>query len=308
MKNNIAIGVDIGGSHITSAAVDINTLEIISGTTHSVKVNNKATKEDIFLNWSQAINKTIADVSKETDVHIGFAMPGPFHYKTGLAMFEGNDKYENLYNVSVPNELAKYINASSVNMRFINDATAFGVGVSAMGKAKNYSKTIAVTLGTGFGSAFIKEGVPQVNADDVPEGGCLWDEPYKDGIGDDYFSTRWCIKRYYELTSKQVHGVKDIAEANDAHSKQVFTEFGANMAEFMIPFLQKFKPELIILGGNVSLAHDFFLPTLKQKISEAGLLVDFEISKLMEDAAIIGSAKLFDLHFWEHVKNDLPNL
>ncbi|WP_242206402.1 ROK family protein [Aestuariivivens insulae] len=308
MSKNIAIGVDIGGSHITSAAVDINTLEIISGTTHSVKVNNKAAKEDILENWSQAINKTIADVSKTTDINIGFAMPGPFHYKTGLAMFEGNDKYENLYNVSIPDELAKYINAGSVNMRFINDATAFGVGVSAMGKAKNYSKTIAVTLGTGFGSAFIKDGVPQVNADDVPEGGCLWDKPYKDGIGDDYFSTRWCIKRYYEIASKQVHGVKEIAEANDADSKQVFTGFGSNMAEFMIPFLQKFKPELIILGGNVSLAYEFFLPVLKQKIKEAGLLVDYEISKLMEDAAIIGSAKLFDPHFWGHVKNDLPNL
>ncbi|MBJ6367452.1 ROK family protein [Snuella sedimenti] len=308
MNKNIAIGVDIGGSHITSAAVDINTLEIISGTTHSVKVNNKAAKEDILENWSQALNKTIGHLSKATDINIGFAMPGPFHYKTGLAMFEGNDKYENLYNVSIPDELAKYLNANSVNMRFINDATAFGVGVSAMGKAKNYSKTIAVTLGTGFGSAFIKNGVPQVNADDVPEGGCLWDEPYKEGIGDDYFSTRWCIKRYYEITSKQVHGVKEIAEANDEYSRQVFTEFGENMAEFMIPFLQKYQPDLIILGGNVSLAHDFFLPILKQKIEEAGLKTGFEISKLMEDAAIIGSAKLFDAHFWEHVKHDLPNL
>lgn len=308
MKTKIAIGVDIGGSHITSAAVDINKLEIILDTTHSVKVNNKASKEDILLNWSQAINKTIESTSLNEAVYIGFAMPGPFHYKTGLAMFEGNDKYENLYNVSIPLELSKHINATSVNMRFINDATAFGVGVSAMGKAKNYSKTIAVTLGTGFGSAFIRDGVPQVNSDDVPEGGCLWDEPYKDGIGDDYFSTRWCIKRYFELSSKQVHGVKEIAEANNEHSKKVFTEFGANMAEFMIPFLQEYIPDLIILGGNVSLAHEFFLPTLKQKINEAGLKPEFEISTLMEDGAIIGSAKLFDSNFWEHVKNDLPNL
>ncbi|MEC3907045.1 ROK family protein [Tamlana sp. 2201CG12-4] len=308
MKSKVAIGVDIGGSHITSAAVDISTLEIIPETTYSVKVNNKAAKEAILLNWSEAINKTLEHVSKEADVNIGFAIPGPFHYKTGLAKFEGNDKYENLYNASIPDELTKYIDAASVNMRFINDATAFGVGVSAMGKAKSYSKTVVVTLGTGFGSAFIKDGVPLVNSEDVPEGGCLWDKPFKDGIADDYFSTRWCIKRYFEVSSKQVHGVKEIAEANDAYSKQVFTEFGSNMAEFMIPFLQKFKQEIIVLGGNVSLAHEFFLPTLKQKINEAGLLVDFEISTLMEDAAIIGSAKLFVSDFWEHVKNDLPNL
>lgn len=308
MNNKIAIGVDVGGSHISSALVDLKSLKIIPETKHSVKVNNKASKDDILLNWSHAINKTLEGITFEEPIHIGFAMPGPFHYKTGLAMFEGNDKYEKLYNVLIPAELVAFLNASKADMRFLNDASAFGVGVSAMGKAKNFSKTIAVTLGTGFGSSFIKDGIPQVNSDDVPKGGCLWDKPYKDGIGDDYFSTRWCIKRYHEVSSKQVHGVKDIAEANDENSKVVFTELGSNMAEFMIPFLQKYHPDLIILGGNVSLAHEFFLPTLKQKIKEVGLKTDFEISILMEDAAIIGSAKLFDSNFWNHVKNDLPNL
>ena len=308
MNKKLAIGVDVGGSHISSALVDLESLEIIPNTRHSTKVNNKAFKEDILLNWSQAINKTIKSDTLEEPISIGFAMPGPFHYKTGLAMFAGNDKYENLYNVSIPEELVEFLNVSKIDLRFLNDATAFGVGVSAMGKAKNFSKTIAVTLGTGFGSSFIKDGIPQVNSDDVPEGGCLWDEPYKDGIGDDYFSTRWCIKRYKKLASREVHGVKEIAEANDENSKTVFTEFGSNMAEFMIPFLQNYQPDLIILGGNVSLAHQFFLPTLKQKIKEAGLKTEFEISTLMEDAAIIGSAKLFDPNFWEHVKNDLPNL
>lgn len=307
MKKKIALGVDIGGSHITSAAVDLETLEIVSKTTHSVKVDNKASKDKILLNWSVALNETIRDISNTGAINIGFAMPGPFSYKTGLAMFAGNDKYENLYKVSIPETLAEYVDGASVNMRFINDATAFGVGVAAMGKAKDYSKIIAVTLGTGFGSAFIKDGIPQVTSDDVPEGGCLWNEPYKDGIGDDYFSTRWCIKRYEEMTSKKVKGVKEIAEANNEHSKQLFEEFGANMAEFMIPFLQQYQPDLIILGGNVSLAHEFFLPTMKQKIEEAGLETGFELSGLMEDAAIIGSAKLFDAHFWENVKNDLPN-
>ena len=308
MENHSAIGVDIGGSHISSAFVDLKTLTIISDTKHSVIVDNKATKEAIFLNWSEAINKTIASSATKAEISIGFAMPGPFHYKTGQAMFAGNDKYENLYNVSIPDELVNYLSHKNSNMRFLNDATSFGVGVSAMGKAKNFKKTIAVTLGTGFGSAFIKDGIPQVFADDVPQGGCLWDKPYKNGIADDYFSTRWCIKRYFEISGIKVQGVKEIANTNDVNSNLVFTEFGTNMADFMLPFLHKYQPDCIILGGNVSLAHAFFLPVLKQKIKEAGINTQIEISTLMEDAAIIGSAKLFDSNFWNHVKNDLPNL
>lgn len=309
MNNKTAIGVDIGGSHVTSAAVDLENLRILPGTTHSNKVDSKGSREKILTDWCKAINQTIVSTSISGKVNIGFAMPGPFHYKTGLAMFEGNDKYENLYNVSIPAELPKYIKGvSSSELRFFNDATSFGVGVSAMGEAKNNSKIIAITLGTGFGSSFIKDGIPQVNSKEVPKGGCLWDKPYKDGIGDDYFSTRWCLKRYQELSSTDLTGVKEIAQADDEYSHIVFKEYGANMAEFMIPFLLKYRPQRIVLGGNISKASRFFLPTLKTEIHNVGLEVGFELSELMEDAAILGSAKLFDAKFWDQVKEDLPKL
>lgn len=306
MNKQIVIGVDVGGSHITSSAVDIKELKIVEGTTYSIKVDNKASKEDILQNWCKAINQTIDSTVIVDEVRIGFAMPGPFHYKTGLAMFIGkNEKYESLYNTSIPEELAKYLKGSQLDFRFLNDATAFGVGVSSMGKAKNCSKVVAITLGTGFGSAFINDGVPQVNSEDVPKGGFMWDKPYKDGLGDDYFSTRWCIKKYFETSGVKANGVKEIAEANNDNSRKVFVEFGSNMAEFMLPFLKKYRPDLIILGGNVSKASGLFLPTLKNKIEDAGLQVGFEISDVLEEAAIIGSAKLYDFHFWEQVQKTI---
>ena len=309
MQDKIAIGVDVGGSHIVSAAVNLNTFEILPKTTFSFKINNKASKDLILKDWSMAINKTIESASMYDKVDIGFAIPGPFHYSKGIAMFEGgNDKYESLYKVSIPDELPNYINSDKVNLRFLNDATSFGVGVSTQGKAKNYKRVIVVTLGTGFGSAFIKDGVPQVNTKEVPKGGCLWDKPFKSGISDDYFSTRWCIDRYHELSSELVKGVKEIAEANNDYSKIVFNEFGSNMTEFMIPFMKKFQPGIIVMGGNISKASHLFLPSFKNKLQKAGLQVDFEISTLMEDAAIIGSAKLFDPIFWGLIKDDLPDL
>ena len=304
MSDHRVIGVDIGGSHITSAIVDLNGLKIIVGSTYSVKVDNKGSKDNILKCWSKAVNQSIKCLGIQNEIRIGFAMPGPFNYKKGLGMFIGNnEKYESLYGVSIPDELSKYLQADKMDFRFLNDATAFGVGVASIGKAKDYSKVVAITLGTGFGSAFILDGVPQVRADNVPKGGFMWDKPYKVGLGDDYFSTRWCIKRYKEITGEETRGVKEIAEANNDSSRKVFVEFGSNMAEFMLPFLKKYQPDLIILGGNVSKANELFLPALKNKIKDAGLQVDFEISDVLEEAAIIGSAKLYDFDFWEHVKN-----
>jgi glucokinase len=307
MSQHIVIGVDVGGSHITSAAIDLSKLQIVPNSTRSSKINNKGTKDEILRDWSAVINKTINCIPKIKDLKIGFAMPGPFHYKSGLAKFENNDKYENLFNVSIPEELPKFLDAENVELRFLNDATSFGVGVSQVGKAKDCDKVIAVTLGTGFGSCFITEGIPVVNDSSVPKDGCLWDKPFKDGIADDYFSTRWFKNTYNEKSGENVKGVKEIAEANNKYSSAVFSEFSLNLADFMSSIIRKYQPDVIIMGGNVSLAADYFIPEVKNELQNRDLDTNFVVSTLMEEAALLGSARLFETHFWNQVKNDLPS-
>jgi len=306
MNQNIVIGVDVGGSHIICSAIDAKTLQVIPQTTFSSKINNKASKNDVLKNWAIVINKTIKCLPNIEKISIGFAMPGPFQYKSGIAMFENNDKYENLYNVSLPNELPKFLEGNNFEFRFLNDATSFGVGVACMGKAKESEKVIAITLGTGFGSCFIKNGIPQVKGINVPEGGCLWDKSFKNGIADDFFSTRWFVKRYFELSGVQVDGVKEIVSLNNEFSTIVFSEFSNNLAKFLSPVINDYKPNVIVLGGNISNASDKFMPEVKKLLKKENLDTDFVVSNLMEEAAIIGSAKLFDTDFWEKIKNDLP--
>ena len=167
---------------------------------------------------------------------------------------------------------------------------------------------IAITLGTGFGSCFINNGIPQVNAPDVPKDGCLWDKSFEQGVADEYFSTRWFIKRFKEISGKDVKGVKEIVESNSTLSEEVFKEFGHNFTKFMKPVIQQYQPDLIVLGGNISNAKDRFLPTIKEDLQKENLDVKFIISSLMEEAAIIGSTRLFESDFWDQVRNDLPEI
>ena len=57
-------------------------------------------------------------------------------------------------------------------------------------------KSLSITLGTGFGSAFISDRIPIVDGPLVPKIGCVYHLPYRDGIADDYFSTRGLLGRY----------------------------------------------------------------------------------------------------------------
>ena len=302
----VAIGVDIGGSHVSSAAVDLATMSIIPGTCFSGAVNSKAPKAEIYEKWSYIINQSLAHSNLKEILGIGMAMPGPFRYKDGVALFEGNDKYESLYEICVLSEFPDYLD-KNVPLRFLNDASSFGIGGALVDKVKNRKRIIAITLGTGFGAAFLKNNIPVVKEDDVPEGGCLWDKPFLKGIADDYFSTRWFISRFKELSLRgDITGVKDIITSKDCYTPLLFEEFAENISSFMLPYLKMFDADLLILGGSITKAHHLFLPAVENEWKENNLEVPIEIIENTEEAGIIGSSYLFNEDFWYKVKEILP--
>ena len=45
----------------------------------------------------------------------------------------------------------------------MNDASAFAVGEAWAGSASDFNRSLSITLGTGFGSAFISNHIPIVD-------------------------------------------------------------------------------------------------------------------------------------------------
>ena len=302
---NYSIGTDIGGSHISCAAVNMDTAELLQDTFSTEKVNSKAPAEEILERWTNALIKCIAALGKEDLVGIGFAMPGPFNYETGVAMFERVEKYESLHGLDVGSILRDKLKLKeSTGVRFMNDATSFAVGEAWLGKAAGFKKSLALALGTGFGSAFIEDGVPVVEREDVPELGCLWHLPYRGGIADDTFSTRWFVKTYMERSGRKMHGAKEIHEAaeRDPQAKKVFIEYFSYLGEFLAPWVNKFSAEIIVLGGNISETFGDYGSYFEESLAKNNANVGIALSELKEDAAIIGSARLLDEGFFASVK------
>lgn len=310
---SITIGVDIGGSHISSAAVNDNDFVIIPGTYFSGAVDSKASKEVIIKKWAEIINQTIQiiqetyDYSLSDTIGIAFSMPGPFQYETGIAMFEGNDKYESLYNVSVAEELLKYLSTQNVSFRFLNDASCFGVGGSLKQESELNSKVIAITLGTGFGAAFLDNKLPITQGSNVPHNGCLWDKPFQDSIADNYFSTRWFLNQYESITgNKLTDGVKEIAGIEDYSTAKIFDDFATNLSEFLAPFILDFDADLLILGGNIAKSNRLFLAKFQENLKKKNIDISISIIENTEQTSILGSSYLFNEVFWERIKAELP--
>lgn len=309
MKQNIAIGADIGGSHISCAAVDLKAGKVLRETFSERVVNNQAQATEIISVWASCLSDVLKTIPAESVKGIGFAMPGPFDYVNGICLIKGVAKYENLYGFNIADAVLSSMDVShNFGARFMNDASSFAVGEAWAGKASKVSRSLSVTLGTGFGSAFISEKVPVVDGPDVPGLGCVYHLPFKGKIADESFSTRWFTGSYKKITGRDVTGVKELAELalRDKAAKDLFTEYGENMGIFLSPWINRFKAEMLVIGGNISYAYNLFGNVFEERLKKEKCRCLVEISELKEDAALLGSAYLFDDSFWKAVQHALP--
>lgn len=282
MQNKIVLGVDIGGSHITAKLVDLESGVTIEGSEIRRLVNSNGTAEEIINNWCQVIEEAF-NSKPVTDRRIGIAMPGPFDYENGIAWMQNQQKYDALYGLNVRDLLAQKLGILPGAIKFINDAESFLKGEVFSGAAKSCSSAIGFTLGTGFGSAYYQNGKVE-DAD-------LWCSPYKDGIAEDYLSTRWFIKRYYELSGNTIEGVKELADLkNDNDATRVFIDFGRNMAMFLNGLITQRQPQVIVIGGNISRAFPLFLDSLVTTLNKGAKEPEIRKAILGEDASLVGAA------------------
>jgi glucokinase len=298
------ISADIGGSHITCVAVDPESKHIIEGTYAEKDVDSNGPADDIINAWADCLQESINKAGGLSG--IGLAMPGPFDYTNGISKIKGVQKFDNLYDVDIKRALSEALELPlDCPVRFVNDATAFAMGEAWAGKAAPYKKMMAITLGTGFGSAFLEEGVPVLEGETVPDMGCVYHLPYQESIADDYFSTRWFVNSFNAQTGASVAGVKEIADlanSGDAQAVALFKLFGSNLAEFLGEWMRKFGVECLVIGGNISNAGKLFIPTMKTNLDESGLKPDIFVSELKEDAALLGAAHLVEDTYYGRIE------
>jgi glucokinase len=301
----LAIGADIGGSHITCQIFDIENNVPIENSKLRIQVDSHGSKNQIIASWAAAIKKTVKTVGLNNLAGIGFAMPGPFDYPNGIAWFNAEvQKFENLYGINIKTELQQKLNLpADFPIRFLNDASCFAIGEAWLGEAANYERIIAITLGTGFGTTFIKNRLPVAGVNGIPDDGFLYHIPFQHSIADDYFSTRWFLKEYSEKTGMEISDVKELAylAKTDSTSLEIFGEFGENLGGFLVPWIEKFKADCVVLGGNISKSYPLFKNKMQEQFEKNQLQTAICLSKTEETAALFGSAKLCDDNFYRKI-------
>lgn len=286
------LGIDVGGSHLSGAILNSESGLLLADSYQKTAINPNGTCNEFFKSFKNLIGKIVvkAGIDPSSIAAVGVAMPGPFDYENGISKIYGVQKHDALFGLNIKQELKKILQAP---VYFINDAESFALGEYAAGAAINDSKSIILTMGTGFGSTFLANGLVQATkGNGVPENGYLYNVPFQDGIADDFFSTRWFIKQWRILNNENVISVEQIAgfaEKGNDDALSIFTNFANNIADFIQPWITTFEPQSLVLGGGIAKAAPYFLEVLSSKLNLENT-VDVKICQLWDKAAIMGAA------------------
>jgi glucokinase len=100
MNNSIVAGIDIGGSHITVALVDVEKRAVLQHTRKRFVIDTQGSADAIITAWCQAIEASCKTYDGPV-TSLGIAMPGPFDYSEGVALMQNQNKYDALYGINI---------------------------------------------------------------------------------------------------------------------------------------------------------------------------------------------------------------
>lgn len=219
---DLAFGIDIGGSGIKGAPVDLVAGEYADKRTR-IPTPQPSTPQAV----ADVLAELVDSYDLADDVPIGVAFPAPM--QRGVVRFIANLD-DSWTGVDLP---ALVHRATGRHVVAVNDADAAGVGEVRYGAASAVEGVVLVaTLGTGIGSALIVDGVLVPNT----ELGHL----QIDG---------------YDAESRAADSAREREDLSwDEWAERLQRYFG--VVEDLL------SPDLIVVGGGVSKHHEKYLPNL----------------------------------------------
>jgi polyphosphate glucokinase len=225
MATDQAIGIDIGGTGIKGAVVDLDSGQLV---TERLKVRTpEGGRPADILRATEELLASIADEADGMKLPLGLCFPAVVKHGHTLSAANISDEW-----IGLPAE-ELFEHTLDREIHFINDADAAGYAESRYGAAVGAEGlVILATLGTGIGTAFLYDGVLVPNTE----------------LG--------------HMEVDGMHAEKRAAYSAMERESLSWTEWAGRLQRFFGAVEFRFSPDLFVVGGGVSKHHQEFLPML----------------------------------------------
>lgn len=275
---DVAIALDVGGTSVKSGLVDSS--PAVVGAVRQTPVDNGAGAEELLDLFRAIVAGHLAELEGRRLRGVGVAIPNPFDCERGVSLMR--HKYAALYGINLGAAIAEALPDPAPPVLFRNDAEAAVLGEALFGAGRPYGRVIGITLGTGLGACFVAGGRAVREGPEVPAGGELWDQEFRGRLADDWFSIRGLQGR---LGIDDIRAAAGLAAAGDEARRAGFASFGADLGEFLAPYVAQFRAEALLVLGGLANAGAHFLPALAEALPAPAI-----VGKRGAHAALLGAA------------------
>lgn len=257
------LGIDLGGMSAKLGIVENGALL----ETAVVATRADSDYEAIVADIVKAAKNLIKDRPIEA---IGIGSPGLIDTKAGKVCYSNNIRWSDK---PLRDDLEKAL-GYPVTIR--NDAKTAALGEAVYGAGKGYSRVCMLTLGTGVGGAFVKDGrLDEATLHDDASGilGHLTLFPNGKACT---CGRRGCLEAYCSASAmnekaKALLGesatAKELfaaARSNHPEASAIISEFSFHFATGLASLGNILRPEIFIIGGGMAKDADLFLPFVNE--------------------------------------------
>lgn len=300
MEKKYVVGVDLGGTKIYTALVDLEGNIIKEKTVETLAHEGE---EAVLGRIMYTINYVIDGTSKDLIKSIGIGSPGPLDVKKGLIVETPNLPFKNFAIVNTIKEtyeLPTYLD---------NDANAATLGEFMFGAGKGTENMIFITASTGIGGGAVLNGrlfrgatgnaleVGHMTvATEGPRCGCgnvgcaealgsgtAIGKRAKEAV---LSNVKTSLKNYEDVTSKEVFIE---AAKGDRVAKNILKNSLTYLGIAVANTITNFDPEKVVVGGGVVNGGDIVIDTIR-KVVEERCMSTFVENCTVEKAVLGGKA------------------
>lgn len=300
MSNNF-LGIEIGGTKIQVFVTDAHAKVIDR---HKFYVGDK--KEAAYIR--DELGERIRKIIQEDKVQvIGVGYGGPVDHKTGEVVTSHQVQGWSGY------PLGKWLRElTAVPVVVENDANTAAFGEALCGAGRGYSRVFYVTLGSGVGGGYVinkeiyhgdKPGEVEIGHIRLDRKGTILEHRCAGWAVDK--KIRNYVKRNPESILAGLVGSNRQGEARfllkaiqngDEGAKTILQETAETFAFGLSHAIHLLNPEIIVLGGGLSLLGDPLVKAVVDKLPDYLMSVfntpEIRIAELKEDAVCVGAALL----------------
>jgi len=301
------IGIDLGGTNIAAGIVDGDKKMIAKS---ACKTKPERGAEAVIADMAE-LTRVLCQTNEipYSDItEIGVGCPGTVDHTHKNVVFASNIGWKD---VQVAGALE---NSTGKRVLCHNDATCAAIG--ELTSSPGYSSLFFITIGTGVGGGYIKDGrvfsgarssALEIGhllrrADGGPCGcgrrGCL--ETYASFTGLIRRAAAYVLDNpgsplsRIRLKGKEIF---ELAKTGDPAALSLVGDLIENISHTVIDIANLFDPEIIVIGGGISKEGDYVLKPVIGNLhqfaySRNGVLPEVRMAVLGNDAGIIGAAEL----------------